>query len=345
MGAKKSNKHQNPEKNSSGINEQNAKIAGEFFSYLKYGRGLSENTIRAYENDIKSCLQSLELRGKKDVSQIKTADLRIWLADIASGCSKTTMRRKISSVKTFFAYLYSHDMVGSNPAAELSAPKTASALPSILTVDQASTMLEFISKEIEAEKAAEKSSLKLAILLRDRAVTELLYASGIRVEELVNLTFEDFDFSSRTVRVTGKGDKQRVVPFGVRACEAVEEWIEKGRSELQNSQRNSQRNPQNKTRGCSYLSGRYVFLGVRGSRINQRQVRQAVHSLARRAGVPDISPHDLRHSAATHLLSGGADLREVQEMLGHSSLATTQRYTHVSVERMLASFNRAFPRA
>ena len=168
-----------------------------------------------------------------------------------------------------------------------------------------------------------------AIGLRNAAILELLYATGIRVGELTSLNIQDINFSSHTIKVTGKGNKQRVVPFGVPAYKALSAWISKDGREilLRNSVEEA------------------VFLGTRGKRIDQRLVRQIVHDEAKSAHVPDISPHALRHSAATHMLNGGADLREVQELLGHSSLNTTQRYTHVSIESLKRKYSQAFPRA
>ncbi|MBT1172164.1 tyrosine recombinase XerC [Bifidobacterium sp. MA2] len=173
----------------------------------------------------------------------------------------------------------------------------------------------------------------LPIRLRDAAILETLYATGIRVAELVGLDVGDIDFSNRTMKVLGKGNKQRVVPFGGPAAQALTRWIEEGRPEILREARLGTADP------------RALFLGARGGRLNQRIAREVVHRESRRAGVPDIGPHALRHSAATHLLDGGADLREVQELLGHSSLKTTQRYTHVSIEQLKARYTQAFPRA
>ena len=191
-----------------------------------------------------------------------------------------------------------------------------------------------------------------ALFLRNDAIIELLYATGIRVAELAGLDLADIDFSSRTLRVTGKGNKQRVVPFGVPACRALDRWLAEGRGLLTarhqaGNARSAGSGDRHKADGKGSVqdAGEAVFLGEQGRRINQRQVRDVVHRLAHQAGVPDISPHALRHSAATHLLDGGADLREVQEMLGHSSLATTQRYTHVSMEQLTRKYEQAFPRA
>lgn len=167
-----------------------------------------------------------------------------------------------------------------------------------------------------------------ALTLRDAAIMETLYATGIRVAELIGLDLGDVSFSNRTLKVTGKGDKQRVVPFGEPASRALQSWIAQGRPVLMGEQ-----------------SGQALFLGARSARLDQRIARSVVHERSREAGVPDIAPHALRHSAATHMLDGGADLREVQEMLGHSSLSTTQRYTHVSIEQLKARYGQAFPRA
>lgn len=177
-------------------------------------------------------------------------------------------------------------------------------------------------------RSQEPNMKKQAIALRDAAMLELLYATGMRVAELVGLDVADVTFGNRTVKVTGKGDKQRVMPFGAPADKALRDWLEHGRPVL-----------------CGDMSDDAFFLGSQGGRIDQRMVRKVVHDRAREAGVPDISPHALRHSAATHMLDGGADLREVQEMLGHSSLKTTQRYTHVSIEQLKARYGQAFPRA
>lgn len=193
--------------------------------------------------------------------------------------------------------------------------------------------------------------LQEAIEVRDAAIVEVLYATGIRVAELVSLDIADIDFSQRTMRVTGKGSKTRVVPFGAPAARALQEWLDTGRPLIaahagnpHNGAQSAQGNQSERTAKTEDARNA-VFLGARGGRLNQRQAREAVHKAAQQAHVPDVSPHALRHSAATHLLSGGADLREVQELLGHSSLRTTQRYTHVSIDQLRATYRQAFPRA
>lgn len=190
----------------------------------------------------------------------------------------------------------------------------------------------------DREGARTNKAVTHAIALRDAAMLETLYATGIRVAELTGLNVGDVDLASRTLRVTGKGNKQRVVPFGAPAAAALVAWLEQGRSVLI-----ARGNTQAAHKSSSSRSP--MFLGARGGRIDQRVVRMVVHRKAQEAGVPDIAPHALRHSAATHMLDGGADLREVQELLGHASLKTTQRYTHVSIEQLKARYTQAFPRA
>ena len=209
---------------------------------------------------------------------------------------------------------------GRDPAVRLQAPRRDSYLPTVLRAEQATQLLEL---------AAVRADDSLPTHLRDRAALELLYGTGIRVGELVGLDVDDVDSARRTVRVVGKGDKQRVVPFGLPADRAVRDWLTRGRPRL-----------------VTASSGPALLLGARGGRWDQRQVRDVVHRvLAATPDAPDAGPHALRHSAATHLLDGGADLRSVQEILGHASLATTQVYTHVSTERLRRTYQQAHPRA
>jgi integrase/recombinase XerC len=211
-------------------------------------------------------------------------------------------------------------VIDADPSLRLAAPKTVKFLPGVLRQDEINAVLDV------AAVAADDQD---AVHLRDRAILELLYATGIRVGELVGLDVDDVDFGSNLCRVMGKGAKQRTVPFGVPAATALQGWLQLGRAQVVTSG-----------------SGPALFLGRRGGRVDPRQVRTAVHNVLQHVpDAPDMGPHGLRHSAATHLLEGGADLRVVQEMLGHSSLATTQIYTHVSVERLRRSYQQAHPRA
>jgi integrase/recombinase XerC len=227
------------------------------------------------------------------------------------------MARRSAALRTFCAWATANGFMPADPAQLLASPKTGRSLPAVLRADEAERLMD-------ADPDAPD-----AVVLRDRAIVELLYGAGLRVSELAGLDVDDLDRGRRLVRVLGKGSKQRTVPFGVPAARALDDWLGRGRTAL-----------------AVDGSGPALFLGVRGRRIDPRTVRELVHRRAARVdGAPDIGPHALRHSAATHLLEGGADLRSVQEVLGHASLSTTQIYTHVSVERLRRSYQRAHPRA
>lgn len=337
-------------------------------SYLTYShanRGLSDNTTDAYRVDITQCLEFLTALRIPTLSETTLDDLRDWAAYESQQVAKSSLARKIVAVRTFFAYTAEHGITTTNPAADLIAPKLPKYLPAVLTVSQAQALMDTAESQAhpdeagnapaqeqddphtasargkEEEKRRGKRSTPVAedIRLRDAAIVETLYATGIRVGELVGLDIDDIDFAQRTMRVMGKGSKTRIVPFGGPAADALDAWMAHGRPHV------LARAAASRTGGADNDAARAVFLGARGARLNVREARMVVHRLADDANVPDISPHALRHSAATHMLSGGADLREVQEMLGHSSLATTQRYTHVSMDQMIATYRQAFPRA
>ena len=319
-----------------------------FDAYLKANRGLSANTRKAYRGDLNECMDYLADHGCADLNETTIEDLRMWMAESSKSHARSSMARKTVAVRCFFAWAHEHGRVRSNPAAMLMTPKIPDALPAVLNESQAERLMDRVDEESgehagareavpphgDQDAASSESSMasrdgkRHAVELRDAAMLELLYATGMRVGELTGLDVGDVAFSNRTAKVTGKGDKQRVIPFGAPAARALERWLEDGRPRLANGR-----------------SGGALFLGARGGRIDQRIVRQTVHEYAHDAGVPDVGPHALRHSAATHMLDGGADLREVQEMLGHSSLKTTQRYTHVSIEQLKARYAQAFPRA
>lgn len=295
------------------------RVRDRFAATLRHGEGASEHTIRAYVGDVDALAAFLELDDDSTWGDVTLADLRSWLAhQAAAGKSRTTLARRGAAVRAFFAWAYRVGVVEHNPAARLASARAAVTLPHVLDIDQAGRLLD------EARACAEGGD---AIALRDWAMSELLYATGIRVGELAGIDLGHLDLGERTVRVLGKGDKERVVPFGVPARRALIAWIEHGRGALPG------------------MASAALFIGRRGARVDQRQVRAAIHGLAQRAGVPDIAPHALRHSAATHLLEGGSDLRSVQEVLGHASLATTQRYTHVSADRLRHAYELAHPRA
>ncbi|WP_418969882.1 site-specific tyrosine recombinase/integron integrase [Alloscardovia omnicolens] len=309
----------------------------EYLDYIRVNKGLSAATVRAYSGDISHALHVLFLRGIESLDNIDRDHLRSWMAyELHRGESKATVARKVVAMRGFFEFAYTHGLCAKNPAESLATPKHSSRLPEILTKEQAVAFVEAAphddSTQVQGGDSSNSSSGRVhesAQDMRDTAMLELLYATGIRVSELVGLNISDINMNDRLIKVTGKGNKQRVVPFGLPAARALQKWVEQARADFL-----SDKTPEGA-----------LFLGRRGGRIDQRIVRSIVHQRAQDAGVPDIAPHALRHSAATHMLDGGADLREVQEILGHSSLSTTQRYTHVSMEKLKQTYAQAFPRA
>ncbi|MFG1929591.1 tyrosine recombinase XerC [Mycobacterium sp. NPDC048908] len=294
----------------------------EFDEYLALQRGRSEHTRRAYLGDLRSLFDFVAERiPGGDLDRLSLALLRSWLAAQASaGAARTTLARRTSAVKTFTAWAMRRGLLASDPATKLQIPRARRTLPSVLRQDQ-------VMDAMAAAKSGAQQGDPLA--LRDQLIVELLYATGIRVSELCGLDIDDVDQSRRLLRVLGKGNKQRTVPFGEPAQAALTAWLADGRPELVTAD-----------------SGPALLLGARGRRLDPRQARTVVHqTVAAVDGAPDIGPHGLRHSAATHLLEGGADLRVVQELLGHSTLATTQLYTHVTVARLRAVHDQAHPRA
>lgn len=297
-------------------------VLDEFDQYLALERGRSDHTRRAYLGDLRSLFAFLDARAPgADLSSLTLPLLRAWLsAQAADGAARTTLARRTSAVKTFTTWAVRRGLMASDPATRLQMPKARRTLPAVLRQDQAREALD------AADVGAQQGD---PLALRDRLIVEMLYATGIRVSELCGLDVDDVDTSRRLLRVLGKGDKQRAVPFGEPAEQALRTWLTDGRPALVTSQ-----------------SGPALLLGARGRRLDPRQARTVVHQTVGAVdGAPDIGPHGLRHSAATHLLEGGADLRIVQELLGHSTLATTQLYTHVTVARLRAVHDQAHPRA
>jgi integrase/recombinase XerC len=295
-------------------------ILDEFDEYLALQCGRSAHTRRAYLGDLRSLFAFLERR-EIGMDGLSLPVLRSWLAAAAgAGVARTTLGRRTSAVKAFTAWAARRGLLTGDPAARLQVPKAHRALPAVLRQDQA-------LRAMAAAKSGAEQGDPLA--LRDRLIVEMLYATGIRVSELCGLDIDDVDTRYRLVRVLGKGNKQRTAPFGVPAADALRAWLADGRPTLVTAE-----------------SGPALLLGARGRRLDVRQARTVVHqTVAAVDGAPDMGPHGLRHSAATHLLEGGADLRVVQELLGHSSLATTQLYTHVAVSRLRAVHDQAHPRA
>lgn len=297
-------------------------VLDEFDQYLELERGYSAHTRRAYRGDLTALFEFVARRvGTAEPTKLTLPLLRSWLAEqAAAGAARTTLARRTSSVKTFTAWAARRGVLAGDPASRLQVPKAHRTLPAVLRQDQALEALD------AANNGAQEGD---PLALRDRLIVELLYATGIRVSELCGLDIDDVDRSRRVLRVLGKGNKQRTVPFGEPAQVALTSWLADGRPAL-----------------VTPTSGPALLLGARGKRLDPRQARTVVHQTVSAVnGAPDIGPHGLRHSAATHLLEGGADLRVVQELLGHTTLATTQLYTHVTVARLRAVHDQAHPRA
>jgi integrase/recombinase XerC len=304
------------------VSDNFEKLIAAFSRHLEVERSLSVHTIRAYIGDLESLLTHLETIGVTDMSQLELIHLRSWLANQqVKGGARTTLSRRAVSVRLFTKWAVKNKYLAKDVAATLATPKGHRTLPEVLDIADAKTAMDSL-----ATRASEEET---PISLRDVAMVELLYATGARVAELCGLDVSDIDYDRQTIRVLGKGNKERTIPLGNPAMKAMNVWLKEGRDSIKNS-----------------LSGNAVFLGARGKRIDQRTVRTVVYNaLQAIEGIERMGPHALRHSAATHLLEGGADLRTVQEILGHASLATTQIYTHVSTERLQKAFKQAHPRA
>jgi integrase/recombinase XerC len=301
--------------------EPMARVLGEYERHLVSERDLAAHTVRAYLGDVAGLLEHAARMGHVDTTGLDLRTLRSWLAKQQTlGRSRTTLARRATAARVFTAWLLRTGRAESDAGAALGSPKAHPSLPPVLRADEASDLIR------TAARLADDGS---PVGIRDVAMLELLYATGIRVGELVGLDLDDVDRDRNVVRVFGKGRKERTVPFGHPAAQALERWLAYGRPRLR-----------------ADGAGAALFLGARGGRIDQRAVRTLVHRrIAEVPGAPDIGPHGLRHTAATHLLEGGADLRSVQELLGHASLATTQLYTHVTTDRLRRAYPQAHPRA
>jgi integrase/recombinase XerC len=297
------------------------RLLGDYERHLTHERNLSSHSVRAYLGDVADLLDHLSRLGCQDLDDADVRALRSWLAKQKSlGRSRPTLARRAAAARVFTSWAATTGRTRADPGSTLKSPKPHRSLPAALSHDQIERLLEVALQHADEGRSSP---------LRDLAVVELLYATGIRVGELVGLDVDDVDLERRVVRVFGKGRKERSVPFGVPAANALDSWLVRGRPSL-----------------VAAGSGPALFVGVRGGRMDQRAVRALLHRLLSDVdGAPDIGPHGLRHTAATHLLAGGADLRSVQEILGHSSLATTQIYTHVTTERLRAAYKQAHPRA
>jgi integrase/recombinase XerC len=298
------------------------KVLGEYTHHLTKERSLSEHTTRAYLGDLTSFFDNLEHQKVDDLSDVTIAHIRSWLAtQQVKGGARTTLSRRAVSIRLFTKWATKKGFLAKDIGLTLATPKGHRTLPEVLSISDATVAMDSLATRVAEEESATS--------IRDSAILEVLYASGARVSELCGLDLDDIDYQRNTILVLGKGNKERTIPLGNPAMKALNNWIKYARPEIVNG-----------------ASGEAVFLGIRGKRIDQRTVRTVVYeALEALEGAHRLGPHALRHSAATHLLEGGADLRTVQEILGHASLATTQIYTHVSTERLQNAFKQAHPRA
>ena len=293
-----------------------------YVAHLINERNLSDNSIRAYIADLESLLLHVNQLGVSEFSQLTINHIRSWLANLQSrGAARASITRRVVSIRAFTYWGARNGWLPSDIGRDLVAPKPERHLPEVLDIERAAMALEALHLRANEEPSP--------ISIRDVAIVETLYGSGIRVSELTGLNLDDVDRDRNTLRVIGKGNKERIVPIGIPAMRAIDVWISTGRTQLAN-----------------HVTEKALFLGSRGKRIDQRVVRDVVYQATEAVGTNKrLGPHALRHSAATHLLEGGADLRTVQEILGHSSLSTTQIYTHVSEERIKKAYEQAHPRA
>ena len=304
------------------------KLLSQFFEHLRYERNVSEHTLRNYMSDLLQFYDHLapvdpqtEKRSEVDVKQIDHITIREWLSSLhAAQKKKTSVARKLAALRTFFQFLVREGIVDLNPAKLVSTPRLEKKLPVHLSVEDAIRFIETPDTETDLGR-------------RDRAILELLYGTGVRVSELTKLDMGDVNFKEKLVRVTGKRRKQRIVPFGDPALHALMNYLTVRNTFLQNA------SPEDR-------DSQAVFLNYQGTRITTRSVGRMVDKyISICAGIHDISPHALRHSFATHLLDSGADLRDIQELLGHARLSTTQIYTHVSMEKLIEVYDKTHPKA
>ncbi|MGC4895717.1 tyrosine recombinase XerC [Micromonospora sp. DT31] len=312
----------------------------DFADHLARVRNRSAHTVRAYVTDVVSLLDHAVRMGCADLPELDLAVLRSWLAkQRTTGAARTTMARRAAAARTFSTWAHRTGRIAEDVAAPLASPRARRELPTVLRADQAAALMDApgarpagdhrpTNAGTPAEPDPAGDGPPDPVVSRDRLLLELLYGTGIRISEACGLDVSDVDQARRVVRVLGKGGRERSVPYGMPAQRALDGWLASGRPAL-----------------LTPGSGRALLLGARGGRLNPTTARRIVAGWSGVAGVPRVTPHGLRHSAATHLLEGGADLRAVQELLGHSSLASTQIYTHVSVERLRAAYRQAHPRA
>ncbi len=292
-------------------------LLGKFSEYLKIEKGYSEHTLRNYLSDIEMFFEylkekNLEVTGESVLERLEPIDIRGFLASRFRMNKSSSNQRRLSAIKTFFKFLVRRAIIRRNPAEIISSPKGEKALPKAISVDEVFSLIHVIDSDD-------------VLSLRDRAMVELMYGSGIRVSELVSVNIADIDMKNRTLKVLGKGKKERIVPVGTYFLEAINEYLLR-RQELVKRETDA------------------LFLNKNGGRITTRSVARIIKKYLNRCAInKKVSPHTLRHSFATHLLGSGADIRFIQELLGHSSLSTTQRYASASIEHLMQVYDKAHP--
>ncbi len=293
-------------------------LIADFLRWLTHEKGYSRHTVSGYQHDLLEF--GATLPENQSMQTIDASAVRRFVAGLHGKNNTATVARKLSALRSFFHFLQRQKVITSDPMAGISGPKIAQLIPVFLTVDEVFLLLEAPGEQDR-------------FVARDRAILELLYSTGIRVAELVSRNLEDLDFEAEMLKVRGKGNKERLVPVGRPAREAVDAWLSSRQQLLQ----------ERAARGLE-IDQAPLFLNGRGSRLTTRSVERLVQAYSERAGIPQtVTPHALRHSFATHLLEMGADLRSVQELLGHASLSTTQRYTHLTLDHLAGVYDQAHP--
>lgn len=307
------------------------RLLEQFLTHIGVERGLAQSTVDAYASDLRRYLDWLEARGVHGPAAVTRQDVEDYVADLdGAGESGRSKARRLASIHAFHRFALAQQAVASDVAATVKAPKGAGALPDVLTVDEVARLLEAVPQPGGTGVAGVED----AVLVRDRALLELMYATGARVSEIVGADIDDMDFDEHVIRVTGKGSKQRLVPVGGYACQALRRYLDEARPVLERRKRSGS------------AERRALFLNKRGCRLSRQSVWEVVKAAGERAHIAKpLHPHTLRHSFATHLIQGGADVRTVQELLGHASVTTTQIYTHVSPESLIEAYLTAHPRA
>lgn len=307
------------------------RLLEQFLTHIGVERGLAQSTVDAYASDLRRYLDWLEARGVHGPAAVTRQDVEDYVADLdGAGESGRSKARRLASIHAFHRFALAQQAVASDVAATVKAPKGAGTLPDVLTVDEVARLLEAVPQPGSTGVAGVED----AVLVRDRALLELMYATGARVSEIVGADIDDMDFDEHVIRVTGKGSKQRLVPVGGYACQALQRYLDEARPVLGRRKRSGS------------AERRALFLNKRGCRLSRQSVWEVVKAAGERAHIAKpLHPHTLRHSFATHLIQGGADVRTVQELLGHASVTTTQIYTHVSPESLIEAYLTAHPRA